>query len=403
MATQQPKQPPSPPSAPSSHMIQLLSSFILFGFGFALGIISSLYLKTIPSAVQIPRLSFLPSLPPSSAPPSPPLLSPPPAPPALNHTVVATEIVGRKGYIEPSKVIMHDMSDEELLWRASMVPKIEAFAYNRIPKVAFLFLTKGALPLAPLWEKFFMGNEGLYSIYVHPHPSYKDSAPEDSVFHGRRVPSKVVQWGQPSMVEAERRLLANALLDYSNQRFVLLSESCIPIFNFSTIYSYLINSTETYIHSYDDLGPGGRGRYKIAMSPQLKLEQWRKGSQWVEVDRNLAVEIISDETYFPLFLKHCRTSCITDEHYLPTFVSVKFGWKNANRSLTWTEWAPRQSHPALYQGSDVTIQLLERMRNGTTCNYNGGTTRVCFLFARKFSPNSLDQLLMLAPKIMGFG
>lgn len=214
---------------------------------------------------------------------------------------------------------------------------------------------------------------------------------------------QVVQWGKPDMVEAERRLLANALLDYSNQRFVLLSESCIPIFNFSTVYSYLINSTETYIDSFDAPGPGGRGRYKIAMSPQLKLEQWRKGSQWVEVDRNLAIEIISDETYFPLFLKHCWPQCMTDEHYLPTFVSVKFGWKNANRSVTWTEWSPHQSHPKLYQGSHVTIELLERMRNGTTCSYNNGTTRVCFLFARKFSPNSLDRLLMLAPKIMGFG
>ncbi|KAG1334761.1 putative glycosyltransferase BC10 [Cocos nucifera] len=188
---------------------------------------------------------------------------------------------------------MHDMSDEELLWRASMVPKIEDFPYKRTPKVAFLFLTKGALPFAPLWEKFFEGNEGLYSIYVHPHPSYKESVPDDSVFHGRRVPKDnnlvglyrvvEVRWGQPNMVEAERRLLANALLDYSNQRFVLLSESCIPIFNFSTIYSYLINSTKTFIHSYDDLGPGGRGRYKIEMSPQLKLEQWRKGSQWFEI------------------------------------------------------------------------------------------------------------------------
>lgn len=33
-----------------------------------------------------------------------------------------------------------------------------------------------------------------------------------------------VAWGMTSMVEAERRLLANALLDPDNQHFVLLSD-----------------------------------------------------------------------------------------------------------------------------------------------------------------------------------
>jgi hypothetical protein len=34
-----------------------------------------------------------------------------------------------------------------------------------------------------------------------------------------------VSWGQIAMVDAERRLLANALQDLHNQYFVLLSES----------------------------------------------------------------------------------------------------------------------------------------------------------------------------------
>ena len=36
-----------------------------------------------------------------------------------------------------------------------------------------------------------------------------------------------VGWGKVNMIEAERRLLANALLDTSNERFVLVSEACI--------------------------------------------------------------------------------------------------------------------------------------------------------------------------------
>jgi hypothetical protein len=37
-----------------------------------------------------------------------------------------------------------------------------------------------------------------------------------------------VSWGQIEMVDAERRLLANALQDKRNQYFVLLSETYAP-------------------------------------------------------------------------------------------------------------------------------------------------------------------------------
>lgn len=86
---------------------------------------------------------------------------------------------------------MHKMDDDELFWRASMVPQIQEFPYEHVPKVSFMFLAKGPMPLAPLWEKFFEGHEGLYSIYIHSDPLYVASVPENSVFLGRRIPSKV--------------------------------------------------------------------------------------------------------------------------------------------------------------------------------------------------------------------
>ncbi|KAF5751904.1 hypothetical protein HS088_TW02G00923 [Tripterygium wilfordii] len=213
-----------------------------------------------------------------------------------------------------------------------------------------------------------------------------------------------VQWGNVNMIEAERRLLANALLDISNQRFVLLSETCIPLFNFSTTYSYLINSTRNFVGSYDMPGPVGRGRYNQHMSPEITIEQWRKGSQWFEMDRDLAIEVVSDKKYFPLFKKHCKNNCYADEHYLPTFVSIKFGERNSNRSLTWVDWSHGGPHPAKFIRTQVTKEFLERMRSGSRCEYNGNpNTNICFLFARKFLPHALDRLLRFAPKVMQFG
>lgn len=213
-----------------------------------------------------------------------------------------------------------------------------------------------------------------------------------------------VEWGQVNLIEAESRLFANALLDISNQRFVLLSEACIPLFNFSTVYSYLINTNKTFVQVYDDPSSVGRGRYSESYYPQITLDQWRKGSQWVEVDRDLAIEVVSDQKYYTTFQKLCQGYCFADEHYLPTFMNIRFPKKNSNRSVTWVDWSRGGPHPVEYASTDVTVELLNALRKGydTRCEYNGRGTDVCFLFARKFPPNSLDNLLRIAPQVMQF-
>ncbi|XAR71371.1 hypothetical protein NMG60_11028597 [Bertholletia excelsa] len=297
---------------------------------------------------------------------------------------------------------MHNMTDEELIRKASMVPGVQELNPQKlIPKVAFMFLTKGPLPFAPLWEKFFRGHEGLYSIYVHPHPSFNDSMPESSVFYGRRIPSKPVQWGDISMIDAERRLLANALLDVSNQRFVLLSESCIPLFNFTTVYSYLLSSPLSFLGSFD-VGKGGRDRYNPRMSPEITLSDWRKASQWFELHRDLAIRVISDRKYYLLFKDLCLPPCYSDEFYFPTLVHILWPAMNSNRTVTWVDWSRPGPHPGQFGWGDITDEFLNRVRFSWECVYNGKTTRMCVLFARKFLPNALEPLLRIAPLVLDF-
>lgn len=90
--------------------------------------------------------------------------------------------------------LLHAMSDEELFWRASFVPLMKTFPFKRVPKIAFMFLVKGPLPFAPLWERFFKGHEGLFSIYMHSLPSYDAEFPPSSVFYERQIPSQVLQF-----------------------------------------------------------------------------------------------------------------------------------------------------------------------------------------------------------------
>ncbi|XP_002977635.2 uncharacterized protein LOC9656172 isoform X1 [Selaginella moellendorffii] len=291
--------------------------------------------------------------------------------------------------------VKHNVSDPELLWLASLAPLRQGPPVKKIRKVAFLFMTRGPLPLAPLWEMFFRGNEGRYSIYIHALPGFAMDLPKTSVFYGRHIPSQDTQWGEITMCDAERRLVANALLDHSNHRFVLLSESCAPLHNFTTFYRYVIKSQHSFVGVFDDPGPFGRGRYSTNMLPEVKLEQWRKGSQWFEMERKLALHLVADNKYYPKFRDFCRPACYVDEHYIPTMLSIEFGSALANRSLTAVDWSRGGAHPAMFGRDDVTPEFLDRLRRAGDCSYNGRTVGTCLFFARKFSPNALEPLLRL--------
>ncbi|EES02543.1 uncharacterized protein LOC8061357 [Sorghum bicolor] len=390
-----------PTRAPRSvgKLLYVVHMLLFVSLGFVLGMASIAKFPNIYSYTP-----FVASLPfPTPPPPPPPAATPPllPAPPKNNLRM------GLMDLLAPSGVI-HNMTDKELFWRASMAPKAHRTPYRRVPKIAFLFLVRGELPLRPLWEKFFAGHHELYSIYVHTDPSYTGSPPPDSVFYGRMIPSKETKWGHVNLVEAESRLLASALLDHSNERFVLLSEACIPVYNFTTVYGFLTGSGTSFVDSY---GNGDcRARYDrfFAERTNITIEHWRKGAQWFEMDRSLAIEVVADEHYIQMFRDFCvgRWRCLTDEHYLPTLLNL-LGWtRNANRSLTYADWKrPQGMHPHTHDGAEVTEELIQKIREdgGNRCFYNGARDGICSLFARKFSPDTLQPLLRLAPKVMGFG
>ncbi|KAK8545364.1 hypothetical protein V6N12_026200 [Hibiscus sabdariffa] len=308
------------------------------------------------------------------------------------------------------------------------------------PKIAFLFLTPGTLPFEALWAKFFQGHEGRFSVYVHA--SKEKPVHTSQYFKGRDIHSESVVWGKISMVDAERRLLAQALLDPDNQQFVLLSESCIPLQNFDYVYNYLTLTNVSFIDCFEDLGPHGSGRYSEHMMPEVEKKDFRKGSQWFSLKRQHAIITMADSLYYTKFRYYCKPNmegrnCYADEHYLPTFFNV--GTSNsvilpasitlalipmynsfvhayiqmidpngiANRSVTYVDWSERKWHPKSFKPEDITLEFLrnltsiddivhftsdsKRVLTGP-CMWNG-IKRPCYLFARKFYPETLKKLM----------
>ena len=132
----------------------------------------------------------------------------------------------------------HNRAAWVALRAAALVASSRGSAVGVNSRVAFLFLTRGPLPHAPLWERFFTGHESEYVIHVHAAPGFELNASTvaSPVFYGRTVTKSVyVAWGEMSVVAAERRLFASALLDSSVTRLVLLSESCVPLRSFRCV------------------------------------------------------------------------------------------------------------------------------------------------------------------------
>ncbi|KAJ8486370.1 hypothetical protein OPV22_018855 [Ensete ventricosum] len=281
------------------------------------------------------------------------------------------------------------------------------------PKIAFMFLTPGSLPFEKLWEKFFLGHEGRFSIYVHA--SREKPVHVSPLFVDRDIQSGKVMWGKISMVDAERRLLANALQDPDNQHFVLLSDSCVPLHNFDYVYNYLMGTNVSFIDCFWDPGPHGNARYTEHMLPEIEEKDFRKGSQWFSMKRRHALIVLADNLYYTKFKLYCKPgfdgrNCYADEHYLPTLLSMVDPTGISNWSVTHVDWSEGKWHPKAYRAQDVTFELLKnvtsidesyhvtsdekKMVTVKPCLWNG-MKRPCYLFGRKFYPEALDNLMQL--------
>lgn len=232
-------------------------------------------------------------------------------------------------------------------------------------KIAFMFLTPGALPFERLWDRFFQEHEGKFSVYIHA--SKERPVHYSRYFVNREIRSDEVVWGRISMVDAERRLLANALRDPTNQQFVLLSDSCVPLRSFEYIYNYLMYSNVSYVDCFDDPGQHGSGRHMNHMLPEIQKKDFRKGAQWFTMKRQHAVATMADSLYYSKFRDYCgpgienNKNCIADEHYLPTFFHMLDPTGISNWTVTQVDWSERKWHPKTYMPEDVTHELLNNL------------------------------------------
>ncbi|KAK3039653.1 hypothetical protein RJ639_026994, partial [Escallonia herrerae] len=309
--------------------------------------------------------------------------------------------------------------------------RIRADAFVGSPKVAFLFLARRDLPLDFLWQAFFENADvANFSIYIHSEPGFvfDESSTRSAFFYNRQLINSIkVGWGESSMIGAERLLLEAALDDPANRRFVLLSDSCVPLYNFSYIYNYLMASPRSFVDSFLDKK---EGRYNPKMSYAIRKKKWRKGSQWITLIRRHAEVVADDDVIFPAFKKFCKRrppidaskgkqnsklqkqhNCIPDEHYMQTLFAIKdLEGELERRTVTYTLWNESATkletkgwHPVTFNYANAGPRQIKKIKDINHVYYetefwtewcrNNSTPVPCFLFARKFSKGAAMRLL----------
>jgi hypothetical protein len=232
------------------------------------------------------------------------------------------------------------------------------------------------------------------------------------------------------MIQAEQLLLTEALKDPLNERFFLLSDSCIPLYNFDYVYNYVMTSPKSFVDSFVDHSDE---QYNTNMESVIPVDKWRKGSQWFTLTREHATAIVEDTKVFPVFIEHCKSkvtipdnstddplkngskkkphNCIPDEHYIQTmFAMENLEEQTERRTLTYSRWENKVTgkgregwHPVTYAFSDATLETIRDIQKIRSIRYEtekrtewckaAGEDRPCFLFARKFTRAAGFRLL----------
>ncbi|CAK0784365.1 hypothetical protein CVIRNUC_007569 [Coccomyxa viridis] len=294
-----------------------------------------------------------------------------------------------------------------------------------IPRVAFLFMTRGTVVHEPMWKEWFrsavglipidvirnhncsesvfsdiasacipdqnpqniLGSQHLFSVYIHIPPG-QPGHPKGSLFHGLEIPVHIkASWGGFELVDIAKALFGAALQDPANQKMVLLSESCLPLYPPTLTYAQLISEPKSRINACSNEGARWQAmpwrwhpKMARAKDAQITPALWRKTSQWIALERELAAAVAGDTAVANMFRQSClevdwddelerHYECYSDEHYMPVLLAFK-GLENKTDcvgSLTNVDWSENKPHPWSYTPEEVNVATIRRLRAREGC------------------------------------
>ncbi len=244
-------------------------------------------------------------------------------------------------------------------------------------KIALLFLTRKDLNHPHLWQEAILEAEDRVNVYIHSkHPLEQD------FFKTFRI-TQIVPTTYLIHVKAWQALLAEAIQNHENMKFVFLSESCIPLYSLKDIHYHLIQDDYSYLYYHEPWWDKNAPR-EIHEFP---LEHRWGNSEWMILNRKHAELIVNDQEIIEVVSKHIHDQ----ESYPSTLFSFK-GILNevVFKQTTYASFVKgRGTHPYEFQIDNAVNRQSMRSAKRAGC-----------LFARKFASTFPEETLKIVRKTL---
>ena len=154
--------------------------------------------------------------------------------------------------------------------------------------------------------------------------------------------------------------------------------------------------------------------------PEFNITEIRKGELWMALERRHARVVVGDTRIYFKFTEGCKYWCTWDEQYIQTLLSIRDSEGIAKRTVVYVNWKePHGGSPFTYGRNHVSGDTIKDLQSRTwdsdgerhdtaldnttySCVHNGVPDSPCFLFARKFRPETTQILLDLPPQTLGY-
>lgn len=240
-------------------------------------------------------------------------------------------------------------------------------------KVALLFLTREELNHPRLWQQLLEECPDKFSVYVH-----SKTPIADPFFAPYRI-QQIVPTTWSIHAKAWQVLLQEALKDPQNERFVFLSESCIPLYRLGEIHDVLINDPSSYM-AFARPWWGKNSRRELQ---ELDKEFRFGNTEWMILNRRHAEIIANDSTFIRIVSRHPNDQ----ESYFATLFAIHDCLHEVrNHSFTYVNWKNATNNGAspwhFLEPSPFNDTLLDEAYTRSA------------LFARKFAKSYPEDVLL---------
>lgn len=214
-------------------------------------------------------------------------------------------------------------------------------------KIAFLFLTIDDIYFPKIWDYYFKNNNDKISIYCHPKNPDNIKTP----WLKKNIIKNLTKtkWGH--FTDAIINLLKSALLDDQNQKFIIVSESCLPIKSFKILYNMLkndnINTSYIKLRTFEDYNIKS-----INVSFDYKLI---KHSGWFCLSRHHVKKLLVNKTI------HLFNKIIAGDEYL---LSILYPSNNIkNFEITYSNWEANKKQINIITKKLKELYILKETKN----------------------------------------